>query len=103
MLRRSLRIWLMIARSLLFLNFGMAIAARVPMITTTMRSSMRVKPLVDFTGCLGIGVPLLSLTGEGLVLRNGAVTIGHRPFASQATLSLPTSRGAFLYDCSVRR
>jgi hypothetical protein len=28
-----------------FANFGIAIAARMPMMTTTIRSSMRVKPL----------------------------------------------------------
>ena len=28
-------------------NFGMAMAARIPMITTTMSSSMRVKPLLS--------------------------------------------------------
>src|SRR4051812_11910000 len=63
MLRRSLRIWLMIARSLLLLNFGMAIAVRMPMITTTMRSSMSVKPPSErlvIVGRLGIGLPLLS-------------------------------------------
>src|SRR5688500_4648989 len=63
MLRRSLFIWLMIARSLLFLNFGMAIAVRMPMITTTMSSSMSVKPLLEplvIDGRFGIGLPLLS-------------------------------------------
>src|SRR5256885_8756483 len=33
------------AFSLVFANFGIAMAARMPMITTTIRSSMSVKPL----------------------------------------------------------
>src|SRR5688500_2241075 len=66
MLRRSLLIWLMIARSLLLENFGMAIATRMPMITTTMSSSMSVKPLSErlaLPGRFGIGLPLLSQVG----------------------------------------
>src|SRR2546430_3216261 len=35
----------MYAFSLVFANFGIAMAARMPMITTTIRSSMSVKPL----------------------------------------------------------
>ena len=37
----------MIALSLVLANFGMAMAARMPMITTTMSSSMSVKPLSE--------------------------------------------------------
>src|SRR6266480_4860205 len=37
------------AFSFVFANFGIAIAARIPMITTTIRSSIRVKPFL-FTG-----------------------------------------------------
>jgi hypothetical protein len=33
------------AFSFVFANFGIAMAARMPMITTTIRSSIRVKPL----------------------------------------------------------
>src|SRR5690606_35246384 len=44
MLRRSLFIWLTMARSFEFENLGMAMAARMPMITTTISSSMSVKP-----------------------------------------------------------
>ena len=33
------------AFSFVFANFGIAIAARMPMMTTTIRSSIRVKPL----------------------------------------------------------
>src|SRR3954464_11951412 len=43
-LRRSDFIAAMYAFDLVFANFGIAIAARMPMITTTIRSSMRVKP-----------------------------------------------------------
>src|ERR1700724_3321656 len=45
-LRRSAFIEAMYAFSLVFANFGMAIAARMPMMTTTIKSSIRVKPLV---------------------------------------------------------
>src|SRR3954463_688200 len=44
-LRRSDFIAAMYAFDLVFANFGIAIAARIPMITTTIRSSIRVKPL----------------------------------------------------------
>src|SRR3954451_16646573 len=43
-LRRSDFIAAMYAFDLVLANFGIAIAARMPMITTTMRSSIRVKP-----------------------------------------------------------
>src|SRR3989442_8934103 len=43
--RRSDFIEAMYAFSLVFANFGIAMAARMPMITTTIRSSMSVKPL----------------------------------------------------------
>src|SRR3954469_2723597 len=46
-LRRSDFIAAMYAFDLVFANFGIAIAARMPMITTTMRSSIRVKPRRD--------------------------------------------------------
>src|SRR3954463_11399049 len=45
MLRRSDFIAVMYALPFVFANFGIAIAARMPMITTTISSSMRVKPL----------------------------------------------------------
>src|SRR5258705_4721850 len=44
-LRRSDFIEARYAFSFVFANFGIAIAARMPMITTTIRSSIRVKPL----------------------------------------------------------
>src|SRR3954468_8694005 len=44
-LRRSEIIAVLYALFFVFANFGIAIAARMPMITTTIRSSMRVKPL----------------------------------------------------------
>src|SRR3954470_12113261 len=43
-LRRSDFIAAMYAFDLVFANFGIAMAARMPMITTTMSSSMSVKP-----------------------------------------------------------
>src|SRR5204863_6660928 len=46
MLRRSDFIAARYAFSLVFANFGIAIAARMPMMTTTIRSSMRVKPFL---------------------------------------------------------
>src|SRR5207244_12683412 len=46
MLRRSDFIAATYALSFVFANFGIAIAARMPMMTTTIRSSMRVKPLL---------------------------------------------------------
>src|SRR6266513_4939968 len=48
MLRRSDFIAATYALSLVFANFGIAIAARMPMITTTIRSSIRVKPFLAF-------------------------------------------------------
>src|SRR6478672_10332540 len=44
-LRRSDFIAAMYAFDFVLANFGIAIAARIPMITTTIRSSIRVKPL----------------------------------------------------------
>src|SRR6266550_34028 len=44
-LRRSDFIEARYAFSLVFANFGIAIAAKMPMITTTIRSSINVKPL----------------------------------------------------------
>src|SRR6185503_7312550 len=44
-LRRSDFIEARYAFSFVFANFGIAIAAKMPMITTTIRSSIRVKPL----------------------------------------------------------
>src|SRR2546426_1640413 len=46
MLRRSDFIAATYALSLVFANFGIAIAARMPMMTTTIRSSIRVKPFL---------------------------------------------------------
>src|SRR6476620_11091330 len=46
MLRRSDFIAATYALSLVLANFGIAIAARMPMMTTTIRSSMRVKPFL---------------------------------------------------------
>src|SRR6266702_4016198 len=46
MLRRSDFIAATYALSFVLANFGIAIAARMPMMTTTIRSSMRVKPFL---------------------------------------------------------
>src|SRR5687767_9757364 len=46
MLRRSDFIAAMYAFSFVFANFGIAIAARMPMMTTTIRSSISVKPFL---------------------------------------------------------
>src|SRR5690242_4448399 len=46
MLRRSDFIAATYALSFVFANFGIAIAARMPMITTTIKSSIRVKPFL---------------------------------------------------------
>src|SRR6478672_2372255 len=46
MLRRSDFIAATYALSLVLANFGIAIAARMPMMTTTIRSSIRVKPFL---------------------------------------------------------
>src|SRR5437764_4737611 len=46
MLRRSDFIAATYALSLVFANFGIAIAARMPMMTTTIRSSISVKPFL---------------------------------------------------------
>src|SRR5688500_5425773 len=62
---RSDFIWAMYAFSFVFANFGIAIAARMPMITTTIRSSMSEKPLrllVRMTRDSGVG---------GTVVRGG--------------------------------
>src|SRR6266487_5992072 len=47
--RRSDFIEARYAFSFVFANFGIAIAAKMPMITTTIRSSIRVKPFRFFT------------------------------------------------------
>src|SRR5713226_8194308 len=49
MLRRSAFICAIYAFSFVLTNFGMAMAARIPMITTTMSSSISVKPRCDLT------------------------------------------------------
>src|SRR3990172_4447312 len=51
-LRRSDFIAAMYAFSFVFANFGIAMAAKMPMITTTIRSSISVKPLVFLTAFL---------------------------------------------------
>src|SRR2546423_15347008 len=48
-LRRSEIIAVLYALLFVFANFGIAIAAKMPMITTTMSNSMRVKPFRRFS------------------------------------------------------
>src|SRR5207237_10492641 len=55
MLRRSDFIAATYALSFVFANFGIAIAARMPMITTTIRSSISVKPFLLLIDDLLIG------------------------------------------------
>src|SRR5437762_9672104 len=52
-LRRSDFIAAMYAFDFVFANFGIAMAARMPMITTTIRSSIRVKPLRTLRRMIG--------------------------------------------------
>src|SRR6188768_3331787 len=62
MLRRSDFIDARYAFSFVFANFGIAIAARIPMITTTIRSSIRVNPFLfrDIKSFLPLGERLHS-------------------------------------------
>src|SRR3989449_4084086 len=54
--RRSDFIEARYAFSLVFANFGIAMAARIPMITTTIRSSMSVKPLRFISATLPVEI-----------------------------------------------
>src|SRR2546428_11172792 len=65
MLRRSDFMLASTAFSFVFANFGMAMAARIPMITTTISSSMSVKPL-RFDMLPPVGLLLLSCFDRGL-------------------------------------
>src|ERR1700753_1392102 len=62
-LRRSDFIAVMYAFDLVFANFGIAIAARMPMMTTTIKSSMSVKPLRFL--CIAVG-PMRKLVAVGM-------------------------------------
>src|SRR3954469_928028 len=77
MLRRSDFIAATYALSLVFANFGIAIAARMPMMTTTIRSSIRVKPFL-----LLIASPEALVRGANAVhsptLRRSNSGSGHR-------------------------
>src|SRR5881397_4348083 len=68
--RRSDFIEARYAFSFVFANFGIAIAAKIPMITTTIRSSMRVKPrrVVRIVG-LGLRVVRAALGGRARAFR----------------------------------
>src|SRR3954462_13532638 len=61
--RRSDFIAVMYAFDFVFANFGIAIAATMPMITTTIRSSIRVKPLRSLS--------IVNRPGGRMVMRAG--------------------------------
>src|SRR3954469_15157827 len=65
-LRRSDFIAVMYAFDLVFANFGIAIAAKMPMITTTINNSISVKPLRSLSIAL---VPGLERLVRGVKLR----------------------------------
>src|SRR4029450_10240144 len=67
-LRRSDFICVTYALPFVFANFGIAIAARMPMITTTINNSMSVNPLRFFSMCVPSG------RVEKWVLEAGATT-----------------------------
>src|SRR5881409_987786 len=71
--RRSDFIEARYAFSFVFANFGIAIAARMPMITTTIRSSMRVKPFWFFTA-----LPPAGDTDVGRGLGPDERRVGHK-------------------------
>src|SRR2546425_527703 len=89
------------AFSRVFVNFGMAMAARIPMITTTTRSSIRVKPRRDVTAYPpgAKGRRTASSTASRPVRRP---IIGHRrPILQEACLPLgidPIPAHAGTYD-----
>jgi hypothetical protein len=65
-------------------NFGIAIAAKMPMITTTIRSSIRVKPLRSFNMLVeGVGSGVANEFQEGIMLthrgESGATKASRKP------------------------
>src|SRR6185503_2777760 len=74
MLRRSDFIAATYALSFVFANFGIAIAARIPMMTTTIRSSMSVKPFLLFF--MLRGPVLVNRGGPPIVLGVGVALSG---------------------------
>src|SRR5689334_5621909 len=73
-LRRSDFMAVMYAFDFVLANFGIAIAARIPMITTTIRSSIRVKPR-RVVRMLGLGLRVDAPRWEG---ECGAYFVGRR-------------------------
>jgi hypothetical protein len=78
--------------SFVLANFGIAIAARMPMMTTTIRSSMRVKPFLLF---IDIVLTLRDWDGPSTASAGGALygdfgmlegDFRHVPFAKTAFL-----------------
>src|SRR2546428_361631 len=89
MFRRSDFIEEMYAFSFVLANFGIAMAARMPMITTTIKSSIRVKPL-RFIGLLPVAMRLDGRLPQSS-LSNGRATIGPRGRRLSADKDLPAS------------
>src|SRR6266542_1142003 len=103
-LRRSDFIEAMYAFSFVFANFGMAMAARMPMMTTTIRSSISVKPLrFIWTSPLCSNLAAKDATPHEIVVtwRLGVVRLRLTTLALRA--SLLTLRLAFLVGRGLRR
>src|SRR5512146_2607894 len=70
--------------SFVLANFGIAMDARIPMITTTIRSSISVKPRDDFTTNTlqaSVGAPTLRVMRDGAWVHNARPVLSpwHRP------------------------
>src|ERR1051325_3740322 len=77
-LRRSDFICVRCALPFVLANFGIAIAARMPMITTTINSSIRVKPLRSLRVVeMGLGKKVELLVGGGLLFAPRKQYLGH--------------------------
>src|SRR4026209_2358599 len=89
MLRRSDFIAATYALSFVFANFGIAIAAKMPMMTTTIRSSISVKPF--FLLCTIVQTPerVVGVGGKQRVAGCGKAPAG--PFALDIRKSLPAN------------
>src|SRR5438874_10881121 len=94
MLRRSDFIAATYALSLVFANFGIAIAARMPMMTTTIRSSISVKPFL----LLDIAI-LLKNSGYRRRLSQRPAELEQQP----RWLPLPLRRQPLVHQAPFRR
>ena len=93
-LRRSEIIAVLYALLFVFANFGIAIAAKMPMITTTMSNSIRVKPLRRFSIMWGVGESrrMCMAGGSGAIEGNAhADFCRRRSRMSHNGLRLPTA------------